>query len=359
MLADYFAILGNPDALRILMATFLHTVLVSAVLVVALPAQAPLAAKAFFPNDYRHIAFVDLAAMRTRGIWEELEGSVLKLMFSQIEKEAGFALRALDRVTMVGDLREGASDDRREGTQVRVLEGNAPLGVPESVQQLWSKETLGTYEVRRRSRGSSDELFVSPRPEVQVYGSMRLVEPPLLGKPSAGTPCPDVMSLLSGRNDQLAYGVFDVSGELLQKNVLAKLFPDTTWPAGEAPSFMCLRLLATGDADDPHLSVEAVLRHGKEGPGMDASSKAFDELLARLVAMPQLRSLKPVWKRVEAKRHGADLIYVTDLGRVRDAVGHVAMLGGLLFGTAVEATPTAAPAPAAPVAPAPPVAPKK
>src|SRR5262245_62758789 len=63
----------------------------------ALPAQSPLTAKSFLPSDYRNVVYANLAAMRDKGIWDELEASVLKAVFQQMEKEAGFELRALDR----------------------------------------------------------------------------------------------------------------------------------------------------------------------------------------------------------------------------------------------------------------------
>src|SRR5262245_5325072 len=67
----------------------------------ALPAQSPPTAKSFLPADYRNVAFANLAAMRKQGIWDELEASVLKAAFQQMERETGVGLGALDRVTTV------------------------------------------------------------------------------------------------------------------------------------------------------------------------------------------------------------------------------------------------------------------
>ena len=131
-----------------------------------LTAQESLTARHFLPQDYKTVLFVDLAAMRDRDIWADLEVSVLKLAFGQIEKEIGFPLDDLDRVTMVMDLgepKEGgmASSDRRD---VRVLEGNKPLPVHESMLTgRWQQERIGKYDAYRRST-ILDRVFFQPRP---------------------------------------------------------------------------------------------------------------------------------------------------------------------------------------------------
>jgi hypothetical protein len=296
----------------------------------ALPAQSPLAAKSFLPADYRNVVFADLAAMRDKGVWDELQASLLKTAFQQMEKEAGFELRALDRVTSIANPGSGTSwRDTPDATRVFVLEGNSKLGFPESVLQNWTEEQVGKFTVRALG---DRELYVNPRPELLVFGSASVVRPVLEGKPNAGLPSADVMSLLSGRGDSLAYFVFDTALPLLRNEVLGRLFPDTKWDDGQAPVFVCVRVVATGDADDPHLGVEAVLRHAAAG-GMDVSSKAADALLERLQAMPEMRGVKPLLQRVEKKRDRSDLVYALDLGRVREAVGHVASLAGPLFRT--------------------------
>ena len=291
-----------------------------------LPAQAPLTGKAFLPADHKNIASVDLAAMRAKGIWEELEVSLLQLVFKQMEKESGFTLRALDRVTMVSFPGEEAGMASRS-RDVRILEGNLALGLPESVRQNWQPLTIGAHDARQRG----GDLAVCPRPELLVYGSESLVRPVLEGTPHSGLPSPDVMSLLSGRVESLAWFVMDAADPLLRKNVLGKLFPGTEWPAEQGPSFLCARLVATGDPDDPHLGLEVVVRHATDGQGLAISRQAMADALARLVAMPQLRLQKPLLQRIEQKQDRSDLVYSVDLGRVRDAVGHVAALGMLLL----------------------------
>src|SRR5262245_38116103 len=116
----------------------------------ALPAQSPLTAKSFLPSDYRNIAFVDLAAMRDKGIWDELQASVLTAAFQQMEKEIGVGLRSLDRVTTVADPGSGEHGrlDAPDAWRVTVFEGNSKLGLPESVLQNWTEQKIGAFTVR-------------------------------------------------------------------------------------------------------------------------------------------------------------------------------------------------------------------
>jgi hypothetical protein len=340
----------------------LHHVLVSSFLVLTLAAQttakppAPLTAKAFLPDDHRHVACADLAAMRTRGIWDELEVSVMKMIFSQLEREIGFPLASLDRVTMVAALPDGIGGNQLP-KQIVVFEGNAPLPLHDRVAG-WPMETIANHEVRRRPNGR--DLLVQPRPELYVEGLEEWVRRPLEGQPYTGAPCADVMSLLSGRADQLAYFAIDITHPQLKNNLLAKLFPDVEWPEGEAPTFLCLRVLVLGDADDPHLGIEAVLRHAREGEGVTISEKAADAFLAGLPKIPEMRAALPVLKKVEKKRDHGDLVYGVDLGRARDAIGHLATLAVPIFTPRMESMERRVGAEApVPAPPPPPPQPKK
>jgi hypothetical protein len=58
-----------------------------------LAAQTKLTGKSFLPPDYTNVVSVDLAAMRTLGIWDDVEASVLKVAFKSMEKELGWPLR--------------------------------------------------------------------------------------------------------------------------------------------------------------------------------------------------------------------------------------------------------------------------
>jgi hypothetical protein len=327
-------------------------------LATASSSQEPLAAKSFLPDDHRNVIVADLAAMRAKGIWDEMEASALKVLLAQLQKETGMAVRAIDRIVMVADPGAARPGERRRGDvqQVLVIEGNAPLGMSEAAKRFGEEVTIGGHATRSRM----GELSLNPRPEVYVAGTESLVRPVLEGKPYRGTPSADVMSLLAGREGPLAYFVMDVTTPMLRANLLEPAFPDTTWPDGEGPTFVCVRLLATGDPDDPHLGIEAVVRHAKDGDGVATSQTGLEALRDRLVAMPQLRALKPVLAAMTTKADRGDVVCTLDLGRARDAVGHVAVLAGMLFVTGtearsveVEARPAADPAPVPAPAPTP------
>ncbi len=323
------------------------------------PAQAALTARSFLPDDYRNVAFVDLAAMRAHGIWDELEVSLLKMVLTQIEKESGMSLRAIDRVTLVADPGTATPGARRPGdvVQLLVVEGNAALGVPRSVQQNADEVEIGGHTARSR-RG---ELYVLPRPELYVSGHEPWVRPVLEGRARRGIPAPDLMSLLAGC-DPLACFVFDVTTPLLRANLLAPAFPATSWADGEAPTFVCVRAVATGDPDDAHVTIEAIVRHVQDGPGVAVTVKAVEALRDRLSTMPELRAVKPVLAAMTTKTDRGDVVCTLDLGRVRNAIGHVAMLGSLLLVARTEpaGAEAAAPAAAVPVpVPVPKTAPKK
>lgn len=301
------------------------------------------AAKSFLPDDYRLVAHADLAAMRVRGVWEEFEVSALNLAFQQMRKEAGFPLAHLDRVTIVGDLPPVEEGRRPTSRSVMVLEGNTELALPDYLQQ-WTQETVGAFQVRR-GRARSCVLLDG---KVRLEGDTELLAPVLEGHPRAGMPCADVMSLLSGRTDQLAYLVVDVSHPHT-KSLLQRLFPSGDWPEGEAPTFLCARVLVLGDADDPHLGLEAVLRHGKAGEGMAKSEAVADAFLAKMRDDPRLRVLKPILAKVEKRRDPIDLVYRADFGRARIAIGHLATLVLPMFAvSSVEEVRPAAPVPAPP-----------
>jgi hypothetical protein len=295
-----------------------------------LPAQDPIPTRAFLPDDHRHVMFADMKALRERGIWDDLEASVLKLFFAQIEKEAAVKLRELDRVTMGAETpvqREGGGMDVR---QVAVIESSTELALPESVTRgSWNKDAVNGHEIWRHAR--NDEVVARPRPEVRVVGSAALVEPVLEGKPHTGLPCADVMSLLSGRGDNLAYLAVDVDNPVLRDAFLKRLFPDATWPEGDGPKFLLLRLRAIGEADDPHLEVEAVVRHTKAGDGLAATGKAVDAVLETMQKDPALRGLKPMWSKLQRATDRGDLVLRVDLGRSRDAVGTLALLMTPIF----------------------------
>ncbi|HEX6813742.1 MAG TPA: hypothetical protein VF384_19130 [Planctomycetota bacterium] len=330
-----------------------HLCLPALFVLTSVTAQQP-AARAFLLDDYKNVVFADLKALRDRGIWADLEVSVLKVVFQQMEKEIGFPLASLDRMTMVADpgpKQEGGEMDPRNIREVLVFEGNGelPLGEKYRDPRSWQQATVGKHTVRRRN-SMRPETVVQPCPEMQVRGATDVVEAALDGKPHAGQPCADLMSLLSGRGDNLAYTALDVGNPLLRTKALDPLFPGAEWPEDDAPAFLFCRVRATGDADDPHIEVEAVLRHLKEGAGLEASSKAVDAWLERSKNDPAMRAARPLLQRAEKKIDRTDLVIRADLGRTREAVGHMAtLIMPLLAPRSVRAEVAAEVVPAAPV----------
>ncbi len=297
---------------------------VPALLFVALAiGQEPIPAKAFLLDDYRNVVSVDLAKLRDKEIWGDLEASILGPMFGEMEREFGGPLDALDRLLLVAEFGEPV-DDARQIREVRIFEGNTGLPLPNSFQYgNWKKQDMQGREVWCRS-GYREERMYQPSEKVQVWGTGLALDPVFEGEKRQGMPCADVMSLLSGKGEVLAYVVLDVTKGPLQQRVLKGMFGDAEWPEGQAPSFLSIRLMATGDADDPHLTVEAALRHATDGEGVAVSDKAIDAFLERARTDPAMRVMQPALKKFTKKRDRADLLLVADLGRSREAVGHVA-----------------------------------
>jgi hypothetical protein len=299
-------------------------------------AAAKLTAQSFLPDDHRNIAFADLKALRDRGIWDELEVSVLKVAFEQMRKELGCPLADLDRVTMVAAMLD--SDGRMQTAQLSVMEGNKGLPLPPSVvgQRVagtgWEPEQFGEFTVRRRH----DELIVQPRAEVIVTGHAPWVEATLSGRSRGGQPCADLMSLLSGRADTLAATAFDLETPRVGELIKAQVFPDAKWPEGDAPLFLSARLLSSGADDDPHLGAEVVLRHRAPGAGVTASVQAIEATLQRWREDPTKQALRAVLKEAKVTVDRGDVVLRGDLGRARNAVGTLATLVMPIFARAGE-----------------------
>lgn len=317
-------------------------------------AQDPIPARSFLLDDYRNVVSVDLARLRDKGIWGDLEASILGPMFGEMEREFGGPLDALDRLLLVAEFGEPV-DDARQIREVRIFEGNKGLPLPNSFQYgNWEKQDMKGREVWCRE-GYRGERMYQPSPEVQVWGTSLALDPVFEGEKRRGMPCADVMSLLSGKNEVLAYIVLDVTRGPLQERVLKGMFGDAVWPQGQAPSFLSIRLMATGDADDPHLTVEATLRHATDGEGVAVSDKAIDAFLEKARTDPAMRVMQPALKKCTKKRDRADLRLVADLGRSREAVGHVAGIALALLkpGQPEVVEPVAKDPPAPPPAPEP------
>ncbi|MCK5941539.1 MAG: hypothetical protein KAI24_06190 [Planctomycetes bacterium] len=283
-------------------------------------------ARDFLFSGFENTMSVNLKAMREREIWDELEVSALKLAFRQIEKEAGFELDAVDRFTLAVKVPKDSKDVVRDTLEVYVTEGNRPLSLPPRVSgRNWESREVAGKTVRYRERYESGRIFYVPHPHVQVEGSWTLLRPILEKDGHRGLPSPDVMSLLSGRDDRLAYAV----GSMEHPSVRAQfgaMLGDPEWPTDDEPRFFGLQVLVRGDRDDPHLVVEAALRHARVGDGLAISKQGAEQLLAKLVDDQRLMSLRKVLKAAQFEVDGTDLVLRLDLGRVRNAVGQLAAL---------------------------------
>jgi hypothetical protein len=313
----------------------------------ALPAQPPLKANAFVPNEHRNVGAIDLAAMRASGVWDEVEVGVLKAMLADIEKHSGFALRDVDRVTMVSTAGEGDLAGERRDRRVVVVEGNKPLGVEPWVAAAWTATKIGGVAVRQHG----DELFVQPRPELRVTGADAIVRPVLEGKPHAGVPAADLMSLLSARSERIVHYVWDLANPTTKREMVPVLLPGAEWPDGDAPSFLCAQILVRGEPADAHLWLEATIRHAKAEAGLAATEAAVGEALGRWRKDPKLQMVRRALQGATIRRDRGDLVLTADLGRMRDAVGQLATFA---LAYAFAAPPAAAAPPPPPLPPPPP-----
>ena len=325
-----------------------HLLLVAVACSAAVPAQSKFDARHWLPSEYQNVVHVDFAALRERGIWDELYSGLMKVTLQSLEREAGFPLVHLDRLTMIAEPPRTEGGVTRRTRDVLVLEGNAPLAVPDRIKgsPYWHAAEVGKYEVMQRETSGS-EVFFQPNPAVQVRGSTELLQPMLDGVPSAGMPCPDIMSLLSGPDGELLYFVLHLENELLRRRIVRSMFPGTEWPEGERPQYLMVRLLASGDEDDPRLVAEAVMRHGTAGEGVAITEQAVNAFLKRSGQDPQLRLLAPVFAAAEPVTDRTDVTVRVDLGRAREATGKIAMLAIPILGrSSAKPVPGTAPPPA-------------
>lgn len=305
----------------------------------------------FLLDDYRTVISADFKRLRDTGIWDELNGSALKLIVSMIEKEMSFKLDHLDRITSTQQpppKKEGRDYGRVH--QVTVLEGNRDLGKVDDDSSRYTTELVGKQEILLD--GWSSDAVLQLRANVRIYGAVELLKPVLSGKPRTGRPSADVLSFTAGKENLLAYLVADTLHHPQPRKSLARMLPDAKWPEDDAPTHMCVRVLATGDEDDPHVTLEFSIRHGKDGAGLVATEKAVTDSLAKLKKMNELRLLRPILKKVEHERDGTDAVWRADLGRARQAMGLLGSLAPFMFFAGeveVQQGPMVVPAQPAPV----------
>jgi hypothetical protein len=309
----------NPIA-----TTMLRTTCTTLLCLTGLAAQERIDPRCFFLADYTNIVQLDLAAARKAGIWDDLVASGLNLARAPIEKELGFPVDHIDRFTMV--IRFAKDEERDEQTaaaqRMLVLEGNAALSTPAHIDSNWDSQQVGQHTLRHQGSGG----FAQPHDRLCVWGPRDVIVAALDGKRQPAVPSADVMSLSASRGNLIAHLVADLSARQSRREFLDMLLPDTEWPADDSPTFFAARLSVIGEADDPHLAIDLVVRHAKGDAGIAVTERAVDAALARGLETTELRILYPVLKAAEKQRDGCDLRVRFDLGRSRTAIGNLALL---------------------------------
>jgi hypothetical protein len=295
--------------------------LIGLVLALPLAAQTKLTAKSFLPPDYTNVVSVDLAAMRAIGVLDDIEASKLKAHLRMLDLGTGWPLARLDHLTLasvIGASAGGQSPNDGACKRVCVLEGSAPLTIAPVIQVTGNREIVAGHEVVAPS-SDSETVYVNPQPRMQVFGSRDLVVPVLEGKPWNGRPAADVMSLLSGSGDNLAFVVCDLRGASYRRGFILGVL-GAKW-ADDSPRVMSARVFTIGKQDEVHLLIEVVIRHDQAGGGLRASEAAVRAWLARAAVDPGFTAMKSLWTKVELKQQVGDLVVSLDFGRPRDAAG--------------------------------------
>jgi hypothetical protein len=293
-------------------------------LLTALTAQERIDPRCFYLPEYTNVVQLDLATMRKAGIWDDLVASGLNLARTPIERELGFSVDHIDRFTMV--IRFANDNEQGEqavGTQrMLVLEGNAALATPAQIDGQWATEQHGRHTLHHQGRSA----FAAPHDRLQVWGPRDVIATALDGERQPAVPSADVMSLSANRGNLIAHLVADLSARQSRREFLDLLLPDTEWPADDAPTFFAARVTVTGEADDPHLAVDLVVRHAKGKDGIAVTERAVDAALARGLERDELRLLRSVLRTAEKHHEGCDLRVRFAFGRSRTAVGNFAVL---------------------------------
>lgn len=292
-----------------------------------LPSQAKaLTGQQFLLDEYTTVAHIDLQKMRDTGIWDEFSGSTLKMILGMAEEANEVSLDAIGQVTSVS-----RPSSQGQTQEIVVIEGTAAIGaLGKQHPDRYHVSTVGAHSILL-DQWSPGDAVMEVTPKLRVYGPSPLIQQVLNGRPRSGLPSADVMSFTAGKKDLLIYAVFDLGLDTASREVLNKALADTSWPADDAPTFACIRVFATGDEDDPHLTVEVVLRHGKDGDGLAVSEKAATAALARVHKMQEARILRPLLKKIEHNRDGTDATWRLDLGRARDVAGLLGTLSPFLM----------------------------
>jgi hypothetical protein len=334
--------------------TFLLLTLYALDATILAQAEKPLPARRFNFDNYRSAVVFNMKALRDTGVWDEFSTSPIKTIAGLVEDQFGFDIDHLDRATMT----RGKSTTEGQDEvfhNIWVIEGNSDLGQP-------SELGLGRYTVEKVGRNTllldswGDHSFAMPEPKLHVYGPAQMLRDVLDGRPRAGLPSADVMAFTAGQKNNLLHFIIDMKHdeesreELLE--VVQEVLEATKWPEGDAPTMASGRISATGDEDDPHITLEIIVRHGTVGEGLAITEQAGNKGLETLKKLPQARIFWSILKHVEHERHGTDAVWRVDLGRARNLAGILTTLAPfILFSAEVSALNAIELAPAVPAPP--------
>jgi hypothetical protein len=302
------------------------SVLLAASCCAVLPAQeqAPKAQNFLF-DGYTTVMHLDMKRMRDRWIWDEVGAQPgLKLIFKTLEDQFGYSLDSLNRATTVM-MSTGPNQSEQEVAFVETEEAMKPS----ADQDDMVASLTGNYTMLA-SRWNPDSVQVQVTPKLRVFGPLRVIQNVLEGNPLTGVPSADVMSLTVGQKDLLGYAVLDFDLRSIRQNI-TEFLGEPNWPEDDKPLFFAVRLSTQGDEDDPHLKLEAVVRHGIDGKGLIVSETAVAARLKELMAMKEARLFMPMLKQIKHKRDRTDAIWSVDLGRARDFGGMLSMLAPFLM----------------------------
>lgn len=313
-----------------------HPFFAIAVCAVALPAQAETPkAQQFLFDDYTTVMSIDMKKFRDTGVWDEIGSGPLKMVLGMVEVQFGFSFEELDQAMLVRKV--SVDGDAAKTQDIATIETSVAMGEPVDVQHArYSNVEVGDYTMMV-DQWSEQEAMVQVTPKLRVSGPVDVIRTVLEGEPRTGLPSGDVMSLTVGQNGMLAHGVFDFRDAALLDDLKKEILPDAEWPVDDQPTFMCFRVLVSGDEDDPHLALECVLRHGQDGAGLVASEKAVTSRLQELCELKEARLFRPLLKKVQHKRDGTDAVWRLDLGRARNVAGMLSTLAPFMLWTGAEA----------------------
>ncbi|MFO1054865.1 MAG: hypothetical protein U1F36_21815 [Planctomycetota bacterium] len=319
--------------------------------------------RSFLPPDYDGEMKVDVRRLDDLGVLAELLRSPLGTFAGAFQREFGFSIEDLDRVTYAFREHTRGSGDQEQSIPERsiwVFEGGKSVDLTAEAAG-GDPGTLGGVKFVERD----GKEMCSPRAGLLVieghFGETRrhLISSVLEGKRKGGVPRPEVLEL-SGR-PHLLLSVVRLVPE--SEANTTRFFPGvgTDWTVEtDPPAALCLRV-----AEDPKtegLKAEVLVRFQKGDAGPQLFGEKFKGLIASAVEMKQMLPFKDLLTAVVIRTEGRDCVATVDFGTGREAVGKLGKLGLMIgmwgMGSSVERVEAVQAVPA-PAVPAPATEPKR